>query len=106
LDESNRETARSLGTSKVEQTYSITHTSLRDFYYMHKVKRVQEVLEISGQNEMNRSINLCERILKIRGTSVPREEFGVVSSPKGTFYGDVTQALENTDGSSPRSLLM
>ena len=64
--------------------------SLRDFYYMHKVKRVQEVLEISGQNETNRSINLCERILKIQGTSVPREEFGVVSSPKGTFYGDGT----------------
>ena len=64
--------------------------SLRDFYYMHKVKRVQEVLKISNQNETNRLINLCERIIKHKGTSVPREEFGVVSSPKGTFYGDVT----------------
>lgn len=64
--------------------------SLRDFYYMHKVKHVQEVLKISSQTETNRLINLCERILRHQGTSVPREEFGVVSSPKGTFYGDVT----------------
>ncbi|UCE09524.1 MAG: hypothetical protein JSW61_11210 [Candidatus Thorarchaeota archaeon] len=64
--------------------------SLRDFYYMHKVKHVQETLNISGQNETNRLINLCERILRIQGASMPREEFGVVSSPKGTFYGDVT----------------
>ncbi|MFW9793294.1 MAG: hypothetical protein ACFFEE_03240, partial [Candidatus Thorarchaeota archaeon] len=64
--------------------------SLRDFYYMHKVKHVQDVLKISNQNETNRLINLCERILKQKGKSVPREEFGVVSSPKGTFYGDVT----------------
>ncbi len=64
--------------------------SLRDFYYMHKVRHVQDVLKISNQNETNRMINLCERILKQRGKSVPREEFGVVSSPKGTFYGDVT----------------
>ncbi len=64
--------------------------SLRDFYYMHKVKHVQDILKISNQNETNRLINLCERILRIRGKFVPREEFGVVSSPKGTFYGDVT----------------
>ncbi|MFX1482977.1 MAG: hypothetical protein ACFFCP_07290 [Promethearchaeota archaeon] len=64
--------------------------SLRDFYYMHKVKHVQEVLKISSQTETNRLINLCERILRHQGTSLPREEFGVVSSPKGTFYGDVT----------------
>jgi DNA topoisomerase VI subunit A len=64
--------------------------SLRDFYYMHKVKDVQDVLRISNQTETNRLINLCERIIKHKGTSVPREEFGVVSSPKGTFYGDVT----------------
>ncbi|RLI56357.1 MAG: hypothetical protein DRO93_11340 [Candidatus Thorarchaeota archaeon] len=64
--------------------------SLRDFYYMHKVKHVQDVLKISDQSETNRLVNLCERILRIRGESVPREEFGVVSSPKGTFYGDVT----------------
>ncbi|MHA1770192.1 MAG: hypothetical protein ACTSYL_04710 [Candidatus Thorarchaeota archaeon] len=64
--------------------------SLRDFYYMHKVKYVQEVLKISDQTETNRLINLCERVLRISGESIPREEFGVVSSPKGTFYGDVT----------------
>lgn len=64
--------------------------SLRDYYYMHKVKRVQEVLNIGTQNETNRAINLCERILRSRGSSIPREDFGVVSSPKGTFYGDVT----------------
>ncbi|TFG12703.1 hypothetical protein EU537_08390 [Candidatus Thorarchaeota archaeon] len=64
--------------------------SLRDFYYMHKVKRVQDVFNIKDQNETNRLVNLCERILRIDGDSVPREEFGVVSSPKGTFYGDVT----------------
>ncbi len=64
--------------------------SLRDFYYMHKVRCVQDVLQVSNQNETNRMINLCERILKQKGRSVPREEFGVVSSPKGTFYGDVT----------------
>jgi DNA topoisomerase VI subunit A len=64
--------------------------SLRDFYYMHKVKRVQDVLKISNQTETNRLINLCERIIKHKGTSVSREEFGVVSSPKGTFYGDIT----------------
>ncbi|MFW9768510.1 MAG: hypothetical protein ACFFEM_06785, partial [Candidatus Thorarchaeota archaeon] len=64
--------------------------SLRDFYYMHKVKRVQDILRISNQTETNRLINLCERIIKHNGSSVPREEFGVVSSPKGTFYGDVT----------------
>ncbi|MFW9980482.1 MAG: hypothetical protein ACFFE3_01035, partial [Candidatus Thorarchaeota archaeon] len=62
----------------------------RDFYYMHKVKRVQEVLKISNQTETNRLINLCERVIKHKGSSVPREEFGVVSSPKGTFYGDIT----------------
>ncbi len=64
--------------------------SLRDFYYMHKVKRVQDVFNIKDQNETNRLVNLCERILRVDGDSVPREEFGVVSSPKGTFYGDVT----------------
>jgi DNA topoisomerase VI subunit A len=64
--------------------------SLRDFYYLHKVKRVQNVMKITNQSETNRLINLCERILRQRGASVPREEFGVVSSPKGTFYGDVT----------------
>ncbi|MHA2066828.1 MAG: hypothetical protein ACXABY_20855, partial [Candidatus Thorarchaeota archaeon] len=64
--------------------------SLRDYYYMHKVKRVQAVLNIGTQNETNRAINLCERILRSRGSSIPREDFGVVSSPKGTFYGDVT----------------
>ncbi|MFW9910319.1 MAG: hypothetical protein ACFFEF_17325 [Candidatus Thorarchaeota archaeon] len=64
--------------------------SLRDFYYMNKVKRVQDTLKISSQNETNRIITLVERILRIRGQSVPREEFGVVSSPKGTFFGDVT----------------
>ncbi len=64
--------------------------SLRDFYYMHKVKHVQEVLKIGDQSETNRLINLCERILRVGGDSMPREEFGVVSSPKGTFYGDVT----------------
>ncbi|TET11877.1 MAG: hypothetical protein E3J86_01690 [Candidatus Thorarchaeota archaeon] len=64
--------------------------SLRDFYYMHKVKHVQDVLKIENQTETNRLINLCERIIKHKGTSIPREEFGVVSSPKGTFYGDVT----------------
>ncbi|MGY5875161.1 MAG: hypothetical protein RTU30_05405 [Candidatus Thorarchaeota archaeon] len=64
--------------------------SLRDFYYLHKVRAVQEVLMIENQNETNRLINLCERILRVDGASVPREEFGVVSSPKGTFYGDVT----------------
>jgi DNA topoisomerase VI subunit A len=64
--------------------------SLRDFYYMHKVKRVQDVLQISDQSETNRMINLCERIMKMGGNSIPREELGVVSSPKGTFYGDVT----------------
>jgi DNA topoisomerase VI subunit A len=64
--------------------------SLRDFYYLHKVKRVQKVMKITNQSETNRLINLCERIIRQRGSSVPREEFGVVSSPKGTFYGDVT----------------
>jgi DNA topoisomerase VI subunit A len=64
--------------------------SLRDFYYLHKVKRVQEVMKIADQSETNRLINLCERIIRYRGASVSREEFGVVSSPKGTFYGDVT----------------
>ncbi|MHA2118756.1 MAG: hypothetical protein ACW98J_07540, partial [Candidatus Thorarchaeota archaeon] len=64
--------------------------SLRDYYYMHKVKRVQAALSIGTQNETNRAINLCERILRSKGKSIPREEFGVVSSPKGTFYGDVT----------------
>ncbi|MHA2221756.1 MAG: hypothetical protein ACXAAO_06825 [Candidatus Thorarchaeota archaeon] len=71
----------------LEQSMSM---SLRDFYYMHKVKEVQDFLSISSQNETNRLINLCERIIKHEGTSVPREDFGVVSSPKGTFYGDVT----------------
>jgi DNA topoisomerase VI subunit A len=64
--------------------------SLRDFYYLHKVKRVQKVMKITNQSETNRLINLCERIIRHRGASIPREEFGVVSSPKGTFYGDVT----------------
>lgn len=64
--------------------------SLRDFYYMHKVRKVQNVLSISNQSETNRMINLCERIIRHQGASVPREELGVVSSPKGTFYGDVT----------------
>jgi DNA topoisomerase VI subunit A len=71
----------------LEQNMSM---SLRDFYYMHKVKHVQEILKITDQNETNRLINLCERVIRYEGTSVPREEFGVVSSPKGTFYGDVT----------------
>ena len=64
--------------------------SLRDFYYLHKVKRVQKVMKITDQTETNRLINLCERIIRHKGASVPREELGVVSSPKGTFYGDVT----------------
>jgi len=64
--------------------------SLRDFYYLHKVKHVQKVMKITDQSETNRLINLCERIIRHRGASVSREEFGVVSSPKGTFYGDVT----------------
>lgn len=64
--------------------------SLRDFYYMNKVKRVQEILKIRDQNETNRVINLCERVLRLGGNSIPREEFGVVSSPKGTFYGDLS----------------
>jgi DNA topoisomerase VI subunit A len=64
--------------------------SLRDFYYLHKVKHVQEVMKISDQSETNRMINLCERIIRQKGASIPREEFGVVSSPKGTFYGDLT----------------
>lgn len=64
--------------------------SLRDFYYLHKVKRVQKVMKITNQSETNRLINLCERIIRHRGASVPREELGVVSSPKGTFYGNVT----------------
>ena len=64
--------------------------SLRDFYYLHKVKRVQRVMKITNQSETNRLVNLCERIIRHRGSSIPREEFGVVSSPKGTFYGDVT----------------
>ncbi|TFG33349.1 hypothetical protein EU527_08285 [Candidatus Thorarchaeota archaeon] len=71
----------------LEQNMSM---SLRDFYYMHKVKAVQDVLKISDQTETNRLINLCERIIRQSGSSIPREEFGVVSSPKGTFYGDVT----------------
>ncbi len=71
----------------LEQNMSM---SLRDFYYMHKVKRVQDILRISDQSETNRLINLCERIIRQEGSSIPREEFGVVSSPKGTFYGDVT----------------
>jgi DNA topoisomerase VI subunit A len=71
----------------LEQNMSM---SLRDFYYMHKVKHVQDVLSISDQNETNRFINLCERLMRHDSASVPREEFGVVSSPKGTFYGDVT----------------
>jgi DNA topoisomerase VI subunit A len=71
----------------LEQNMSM---SLRDFYYMHKVKHVQDVLKITDQNETNRLINLCERVIRHDGTSVPREEFGVVSSPKGTFYGDIT----------------
>ncbi|MGQ4912160.1 MAG: hypothetical protein ACP6KW_08320 [Candidatus Thorarchaeota archaeon] len=64
--------------------------SIRDFYYMHKVRKVQRVLSISDQSETNRMINLCERIIRKDGASIPREELGVVSSPKGTFYGDVT----------------
>jgi len=71
----------------LEQNMSM---SLRDFYYMHKVKHVQDVLKITDQNETNRLINLCERVIRYNNASVPREEFGVVSSPKGTFYGDVT----------------
>jgi len=71
----------------LEQNMSM---SLRDFYYMHKVKRVQEILKISDQTETNRMINLCERVIRHSGSSVPREELGVVSSPKGTFYGDLT----------------
>ncbi|MFW9980132.1 MAG: hypothetical protein ACFFEJ_18765 [Candidatus Thorarchaeota archaeon] len=64
--------------------------SLRDFYYMNKVKKVQEILRVRDQNETNRVINLCERVLRLGGASIPREEFGVVSSPKGTFYGDLS----------------
>ena len=71
----------------LEQNMSM---SLRDFYYMHKVKKVQDILKISDQSETNRLINLCERVIRDKGSSIPREEFGVVSSPKGTFYGDVT----------------
>ncbi len=71
----------------LEQNMSM---SLRDFYYMHKVKKVQEILKITDQTETNRMINLCERVIRHGGSSVPREELGVVSSPKGTFYGDLT----------------
>ena len=71
----------------LEQNMSM---SLRDFYYMHKVKYVQDILRITDQNETNRMVNLCERVMRHGGASIPREEFGVVSSPKGTFYGDVT----------------
>jgi len=71
----------------LEQNMSM---SLRDFYYMHKVKHVQDILRITDQNETNRMINLCERVMRHGGASIPREQFGVVSSPKGTFYGDVT----------------
>ena len=41
--------------------------SLRDFYYLHKVKHVQKVMKITNQTETNRLINLCERIIRHSG---------------------------------------
>jgi DNA topoisomerase VI subunit A len=72
--------------------------SLRDFYYLFKVKEILDLLKIEDQHETDSIINLCERIVRQQGRSVPREEFGVVSSPKGTFYGDVSI----TDSSNKR----
>jgi DNA topoisomerase VI subunit A len=64
--------------------------SLRDFYYLFKVKEILDLLKIEDQHETDSIINLAERIVRYRGQSVPREEFGVASSPKGTFYGDIS----------------
>lgn len=72
--------------------------SLRDFYYLFKVKEILDLLNIKDQHETDSIINLSERIVRQQGRSVPREEFGVVSSPKGTFYGDVSI----TDSSNKR----
>nr|MDO8134546.1 hypothetical protein [Candidatus Njordarchaeum guaymaensis] len=57
--------------------------SLRDFYYLFKVKEILDLLKISDQKETDSIINLSERVVRLQGRSVPREEFGVVSSPKG-----------------------
>jgi DNA topoisomerase VI subunit A len=70
--------------------------SLRDFYYLFKVKEILDLLKIEGQHETDSIINLSERIIRYQGQSVPREELGVVSSPKGTFYGDI--AITDTSG--------
>lgn len=72
--------------------------SLRDFYYLFKVKEILDLFDIKDQHETDSIINLSERIVRLQSRSVPREEFGVVSSPKGTFYGDVSI----TDSSNKR----
>jgi len=64
--------------------------SLRDFYYLFKVKEIIDLFKIGDQKETDSIINLSERIVRLQRRSVPREEFGVVSSPKGTFFGDIT----------------
>jgi DNA topoisomerase VI subunit A len=64
--------------------------SLRDFYYLFKVKEILDLFKISDQKETDSIINLSERIVRLQKRSVPREEFGVVSSPKGTFFGDIS----------------
>jgi len=64
--------------------------SLRDFYYLFKVKEILDLFKIGDQKETDSIINLSERLVRLQGRSVPREEFGVVSSPKGTFFGDIT----------------
>jgi DNA topoisomerase VI subunit A len=64
--------------------------SLRDFYYLFKVKEILDLFKISDQKDTDSIINLSERVVRLQGRSVPREEFGVVSSPKGTFFGDIT----------------
>ncbi len=72
--------------------------SLRDFYYLFKVKEILDLFDIKDQHETDSIINLSERIVRLQSRSIPREEFGVVSSPKGTFYGDVSI----TDSSNKR----
>ncbi|WXG43403.1 MAG: hypothetical protein WED04_05090 [Promethearchaeati archaeon SRVP18_Atabeyarchaeia-1] len=74
--------------------------SLRDFYYLFKVKEIIDLLKIEDQHETDSIINLSERIIRHGGQSVPREEFGVVSSPKGTFYGDI--AITDSSGKRVR----
>ena len=74
--------------------------SLRDFYYLFKVKDILDLLKIEGQHETDSIINLSERIIRYQGQSVPREELGVVSSPKGTFFGDIS--ITDTSGKRVR----